>query len=388
MPISKTLLLAVTCAPLAVLLSSCGGEVGATSSTLNSTEFKPPVLQSLEPSSPTSSGIVTPVVATVAAPEAVASPIQTPTTSATPQSIVNVVVPSTVQMIDGCPMFPADHILNQKIDDAPLHPNSAAYIASIGATAKLKADFGAGLYEGSPIGIPFVTVSQNQPKVPTVFEISGESDPGPYPIPPDAPVEGVVRAPDGDRHVIILDKSNCNVYEMFASQKQADNSWKAYSGAIFDLRSNALRPDTWTSADAAGLAILPSLARYEDVASGEIRRAIRFTASVTANRYIWPATHKASNRSDVGLPPMGLRVRLKADYDISGFGSQAKVILTALKRYGMVLADNGAPWFMSGIPDDRWDNTQLQSLRSIPGSAFEAVDVSSRMIDSRSAQSR
>ncbi len=291
------------------------------------------------------------------------------------------------QLIDGCPPFPPDHILNQRIDNAPVHANSDAFIASIGLTQVLKADFGSGTYNGAPIGIPYIAVDKDQPKVPMIFEIVAESDPGPYPFPPNAPIEGGENH-TGDRHVIVLDKSSCTLYETFSSYKQPDNSWKAYSGAKFDLNSNNLRPIGWTSSDAAGLAILPSLVRYEDVIQGEFRRTIRFTAPKTAKRYVWPATHQASPHLDAALPPMGLRVRLKADYNIERFGPQAKIILTALKRYGMILADNGGPWFITGIPDPRWDNRQLMQLRTIPGSAFEAVDVSNRMIHPRSGQSR
>jgi hypothetical protein len=289
--------------------------------------------------------------------------------------------------LQGCPLFPSDNILNQPIDAAPVHANSTQFVASIGATLKARADFGSGLYNGAPIGIPVNVVDSAQLKVPVVFDIPDESETGPYPIPPAAKIEGG-EASAGDRHVIVLDKSACRLYETYSSYKQADNSWTAYSGAIFDLNSNALRPDRWTSADAAGLAIAPALVRYDEVASGEIKHALRFTVPRTAKRYVWPATHYASSSTDLALPDMGLRFRLKADFDISGFDPSIQVILTALKKYGMVLADNGAPWFISGEPDERWNNDLLAQLRTVPGSAFEAVDVSSKMVSPRSGQAK
>jgi hypothetical protein len=317
------------------------------------------------------------------------------TNSLTPPPIVTsqaqspVVLPKAVNgpTLHGCPLFPSDNILNQPIDTAPVHPNSAQFVASIGSALKAKADFGSGLYNGAPIGIPVNVVDNTQPKVAVVFDIPDESEPGPYPIPPSAKIEGG-EASAGDRHVIVLDKSACRLYEIFSSYKQIDNSWTAYSGALFDLNSNALRPDRWTSADAAGLAIAPALVRYDEVASGEIKHALRFTVPKTAKRYVWPATHYASSSTDLALPDMGLRFRLKADFDISGFDPSIRVILTALKKYGMILADNGAPWFIRGEPDDRWNNDLLAQLRNVPGSAFEAVDVSSKMVTARSGQSK
>jgi hypothetical protein len=289
--------------------------------------------------------------------------------------------------LEGCPLFPSDNILNQPIDTAPIHANSALYVASIGASSNAKADFGSGLYNGAPVGIPINLVDSSQEKVPVVFEISDESDPGPYPIAATARIEGG-DASTGDRHVVVLDKSACKLYEMGTSYKQAGNSWTAYSGAIFDLTSNGLRTDTWTSADAAGLAIAPALVRYDEVASGEIKHALRFTVPKTAKRYVWPATHYASSATDAALPAMGLRFRLKADFDISTFDPSIQVILKALKKYGMSLADNGSPWFISGEPDERWNNDLLAQLRRVPGSAFEAVDLSSKMIGARSGQSK
>jgi hypothetical protein len=285
----------------------------------------------------------------------------------------------------GCPVFPPDHIWNQPIVDLPLDPNSDLYIATIGAAGHLQADFGSGLWNGAPIGIPFVIVTAAQPGVAVSFDYADESDPGPYPIPPDVPIEGGPDS-DGDRHVLVLQRDDCLLYELYAAYPQADGSWQAGSGAIFDLNGYARRPDGWTSADAAGLPILPGLVRYEEVASGEIRHALRFTAPQTRRAYLWPARHYASSLTGLQYPPMGQRFRLKADFDISGFDPQVQVILRALQRYGLILADNGSAWYLSGVPDERWDNDLLRQLRQVPGSAFEAVDVSGLMIAPDSGQ--
>ncbi|RMF31681.1 MAG: hypothetical protein D6759_09670 [Chloroflexi bacterium] len=284
-----------------------------------------------------------------------------------------------------CSIFPADNIWNTPIDTLPVHPNSDAYVNTIGANANLYADFGAGTWQGAPIGIPYVEVPGTQPGVSVRFTYADESDPGLYPIPSDAPIEGGPDS-DGDRHVIVIDRDNCLLYELFYAWPQPDGSWDADSGAIFDLKSNALRPEGWTSADAAGLPIFPGLVRYDEVAGGAIHHALRFTAPQTQRAYVWPARHFASSLTDARYPPMGIRFRLKADYDISGFSPDAQVILQALKTYGMILADNGSPWFLSGVPDDRWDNDVLQELKQVRGSDFEAVDVSSLMVHPDSGQ--
>ena len=282
----------------------------------------------------------------------------------------------TGPVIGGCPALPADNILNTPIDKLPRDPNSAAYVAAIGADRTLFADFGSGLYRNAPIGIPFLVVPGSQRKVPVVFApYSQESDPGPYPIPTSAPVEGGPQS-TGDRHVLVVDRDNCILYELFSAYPQTDGSWKAGSGAVFKLKSNALRPAGWTSADAAGLPILPGLVRYDEVASGEIRHAIRFTTPRTRRAYVWPATHFASTATDPKLPPMGQRFRLRKDFEITGFSPETKVILRALQKYGMILADNGSPWFISGAPDERWNNSRLRELRRVQGSDFEAVDTS------------
>ena len=287
--------------------------------------------------------------------------------------------------IEGCAIFPADNIWNVPVDNLPLDSNSDAYISTIGADTHVHPDFGSGTWEGGPIGIPYVTVPGTQPLVPIAFDYEDESDPGPYPIPPNAPIEGGPNS-DGDRHILIVDRDNCRLYEIYSAYPETDGSWSAGSGAIFNLTSNLLRPDTWTSADAAGLPILSGLVRYEEVAAGEIKHAIRFTAPETRRAYVWPARHYASSRTEMRYPPMGQRFRLKSSFDDSGFSPEVRVILEALKRYGMILADNGGTWFISGVPDERWDNDILREIRQVHGSDFEAVDVSSLMVDPDSGQ--
>ncbi len=279
-------------------------------------------------------------------------------------------------VIGGCPIFPCDNIWNTRVDSLPVDANSTAYIANIGAADTLHADFGAGIWDGGPIGIPFIEVSSSQAMVAVSFTYDDESDPGPYPIPPDAPIEGG-EGSDGDRHVLVLDQDACQLYELYYAYRQPDGSWTADSGAIFNLSSHSLRPGGWTSADAAGLPILPGLIRYDEVASGEIRHAIRFTVQQTRRAYVWPARHYASSLTGTQYPPMGQRFRLKADFDISGFSAANQVILKAMKSYGLILADNGSDWYISGVPDERWDNDELRQLRQLTGANFEAVDASS-----------
>ncbi|MCC7077482.1 MAG: hypothetical protein IT198_10185 [Acidimicrobiia bacterium] len=263
-----------------------------------------------------------------------------------------------------CPVFPPDNAWNTDISAYPLHPNSANFIASIGAGTRLHADFGG----GGAYGIPFVTVPGSQPRVPINFtHYPDESDPGPYPFPPDAPVEG-----GSDRHVIVVDVDNCVLYETWLSY-YVGPGWNVANGAVWNLRSNALRPLGWTSADAAGLPILPGLVRYDEVAAGSINHAIRFTVSRSQRGYILPATHFASSSTDPNRPPMGLRVRMRADYDISWITGQARVIAEAMKKYGMIVADNGSDWFFTGASDPRWNDEDLDQLKNVPGSAFEAV---------------
>jgi hypothetical protein len=287
--------------------------------------------------------------------------------------------------INGCQLFPTNNIWNVPVDTLPLDSSSAAYVKTIGAGVFAHADFGSGLWDGGPIGIPFVVVSNSQPLVNVTFDYSDESDPGPYPIPSDAPIEGGPQS-SGDRHVLVLDQDNCLLYELYDAFPQTGGSWNAGSGAIYDLNSQALRPAGWTSADAAGLPILPGLVRYDEVAAGEIRHAIRFTAPQTRNTYVWPARHEASSLTATKYPPMGQRFRLKSTFDISSFSPEVQVILTALKKYGMILADNGSSWYLSGVPDERWNNDDLHEFSQISGAAFEAVDVSSLMVDPNSGQ--
>jgi hypothetical protein len=286
--------------------------------------------------------------------------------------------------IGNCTVLPANNIWNTPIDALPVAANSATYVNTIGASAPAHADFGSGLYGGGPIGIPFITVTGTQTRYPATFTYADESDPGPYAVPLNAPIEGGSSSA-GDRHAIAIDVDNCILYELYAAYPQTA-SWQAGSGAIYSLTSNALRPAGWTSADAAGLPIMPGLAQYDEVAAGAIRHALRFTAPSTQRAYVWPARHYASSLTDPKYPPMGQRFRLKASFDISSFPPDVRVILRALKKYGMMLADNGSAWFISGAPDSRWNNDDLATFRNITGSDFEAVDVSPLMIDPNSGQ--
>jgi hypothetical protein len=275
-----------------------------------------------------------------------------------------------------CPIFPANNPWNERVDDLPVAANSAQMIASIGLDTGLHPDFGSGLYDGQPIGIPFDIVSKSTPRSHVTFDYADESDHVAYPIPKAVHIEGG-RNSSGDRHAILVDKSACRLYELFALYPTSSGGWKAGSGATWNLRSNHLRPAGWTSADAAGLPIFPGLARYDEVARGVIDHALRFTAARTRRAYIYPARHYASSSDDPSLPPMGLRVRLKASVDISGFPRQARIVLQALKTYGMILADNGSNWYISGAPDPHWSNDALHTIDRITGSDFEVVDTTS-----------
>ncbi|MEE8601775.1 cell wall-binding repeat-containing protein [Euzebya tangerina] len=287
-----------------------------------------------------------------------------------------------------CPVLPDDSIWNTPIVDAPVHEQSAAWVASIGSDATIVTDFGSGTFAGGPIGIPYVVVDDDQPRVPVTFRFDDESDPGPYPVPPDAPIEGGPDA-DGDRHILVIDRDSCSLYELFdARSDDGGASWTAGSGAIFDLTSNDLRPETWTSADAAGLPILPGLVRYDEVEAGVIDHAIRMTAPRTDRSFIWPARHQAGAADDPSLPPMGARFRLDPTLDPAEFPEQVRPVLVALQTYGAILADNGSPWFIGGVPDQRWDNDALRSLRDIPGRAWQAVDVSGLQVAPDSGAAR
>jgi len=285
----------------------------------------------------------------------------------------------------GCPLFPADNIWNARVDALPVHPQSNTYINFIGAGKGLHPDFGSGTWDGGPIGIPFNIVPSTQANVPISFYYPGESDPGPYPIPP-----GALREWGSDRHILILQQGTCMLYEVYdASTNDGGASWSAGSGAKWNLNSNALRPAGWTSADAAGLPILPGLVRYDEIAAGEIKHAIRFTIRATNATYTWHARHRTTSPYNANAPAMGQRFRLKSSFDISTFSPEVQVILTAFKRYGIIVADNGSDWYISGAPDARWnDDTLVTEFRRVLGSNFEAVDVSSLMIDPNSGQAR
>jgi hypothetical protein len=275
-----------------------------------------------------------------------------------------------------CPVFPADNPWNQRVDRLPVDPNSPKYIAAIGLASAVHPDFGT-VYAGAPNGIPYVVVANHTKRVPVHFQYALESDRGPYPIPKNAPIEGG-RNSTGDRHVIVVDRGTCTDYELFdARPHNGGRYWTAGSGAIFNLRSDHLRPKGWTSADAAGLPILPGLARYDEAARGAIDHALRFTAPCTAPRFVYPARHEASTCSQPWAPPMGLRVRLKASVDISHLPNQARIVAQALKTYGLMLADNGSPWYISGAPNSRWNDGALHQLDQLTGRDFEVVNTSS-----------
>jgi hypothetical protein len=289
--------------------------------------------------------------------------------------------------LESCHIYPDDHIWNTPVDTLPLHPNSDAFIRSIGPDRELFPGFGP-THTGAYDGIPYTVVDNSQPMVPIEFALyARESDPGPYPIPPDAAIEDA-EAKNSDRHVLVVNTDTCMLYELYHAYPQPDGSWKADSGAVFDLKSNDLRPHGWTSADAAGLAILPGLIRYEEVEAGEIKHALRFAVKPTRNEYVWPARHMASEIADKNVPPMGQRFRLKADFDTSKFSPQSKVILEALKKYGMILSDNANEWKLFGAPDDRWEVKQIRELEQLRPSDFEAVDVTSLKASPNSARIR
>jgi hypothetical protein len=285
--------------------------------------------------------------------------------------------------IGGCPVFPADNVWNVPVDKLPVDPPSTAYIDTIGAGLGLHPDFASDRYSG----IPFTLTDSHVTPAKVIFDRPDESDPGPYPIPPNPNIEGGPNAsPDSDRHILLVETDRCILMELSSVTRVSDTVWKAYSGITMDLNGYKLRPDGETSADAAGLPMLPGLVRYDEVASGEIRHALRFTVPKTLNGHIWPARHDASSINDRRYPPMGLRFRLRADYDISGFSKTNQVILTALKRYGMFLADNGAAWFLSGAPDPRWNDDDLHQLTKVKGRDFEAVNETSLVSNRDSAR--
>ncbi len=267
----------------------------------------------------------------------------------------------------GCQMFPSDNPWNQDVSSLPVRADSNALVASISAYGhpNLHPDF------GRKYGIPFNVEPSTQPLVPITYTAYGdESDPGPFPI----PTKKTLIEKGSDKHVLAIQQETCRLYELFGAKRKGKKGWNAASGATWDLLSNALRPLGWTSADAAGLPILPGLVRYDEVESGHIDHALRFTVDRSQRGYILPATHFASSSTDPALPPMGLRVRLKAGFDVSPYQGRGRVILDALKKYGMIVADNGGSWFITGAPDKRWNDDEMHALTHVPGSAFEAVD--------------
>jgi hypothetical protein len=268
-----------------------------------------------------------------------------------------------------CPLFPASSVWNKRVDKLPVASDSQAIISSIGLDTGLHPDFGT-VWDGHPNGIPYTIANKQTKRFRVSFDYASESDKGPYPIPANVKIEA-----GSDHHALIVERDSCRLYELYALQKTS-SGWHAGSGAIWNLRSNKLRPAGWTSADAAGLSMLPGLARYDEVARGHIDHALRFTVENTRRAYIYPARHFASDQTDPNLPPMGLRVRLRAGFDTSGYPRQVRVILTALKRYGMIVADNGSNWYISGAPDRRWNDDALHAIGGVTGANFEVVDTS------------
>jgi hypothetical protein len=303
--------------------------------------------------------------------------------SATPGPVLSS-PPASLTGTAGCPIFPADNVWHADVSRLPVHPRSAGYVASIGATRPVHPDFGSGLIDGRPWGIPVTAVPAGQAPVPVSFDEAGESDKGPYLLPRNALIEGGPGSA-GDRHVIGYDPTRCRAYELYAA-RPTGSGWHAYSGAVWDLRANRMRPAGWTSADAAGLSILAGLVRYDEVAAGHVDHAIRMTVQSTQRAYVWPGSHRASSNTDPNLPPMGLRLRLKSTVDTSRMPPQARVVAEALKRYGAIIADNGSPWFFSGTQDPRWNNSQLDALKKLHGSDFEVVDESGLMVSPTSYQ--
>ena len=310
--------------------------------------------------------------------------VEAPTATAVAVTLGATIVPT--QMIDGptlanCPMFPANNFWNARVDSLPTHPQSDSWIRSIGSTESFHMDFGSGEWDGGPIGIPFnIVTGSTVPKVEPEFYYPDESDAGQYPIPENPNIEW-----GSDHHILVVDTDSCTLYEIYDASFD-NGQWSGGSGAIWGLNSNALRPADWTSADAAGLPILPGLVRYDEIVAGEIKHALRFSVEDTAG-YIWPARHLTADAQD-GIPPMGARFRLKVDYDISDFPHEMQIILQAMKSYGIVLADNGSNWYISGVPDERWDNDMLHLLDVLTGNDFEAVDTLVLMVDANSAETK
>ena len=284
-----------------------------------------------------------------------------------------------------CTAFPDNSFWRADVSGLPVHTRSAAWVSSVGSSRGAHADFGSGLWDGGPIGIPFDVVPGTQAKVPVSFDYADESDPGPYPIPPSPHIEGGAGS-SGDRHVLVVDKDACKLYETWSTYPNGNGGWNAGSGAVFDLRSNATRPAGWTSADAAGLPILPGLVQYDEVANGQVQHAIRITIPRSSQAYIWPARHQAGSTTDPNVPPMGAWFRVKASVDENRFDPFVRPIIRALKTYGGIVADNGSGWYLSGVPDERWDNDQLATLSRLVGTDWEAVDTRTLVVDPNSWQ--
>ena len=275
--------------------------------------------------------------------------------------------------LNGFVPFPSNNLWNTDISTAPVDPNSANYINFIGSTVALHPDFGSGTFHNQTLGIPYQVVAGTQAKVNvTLNAFADESDPGPEPVPSNALIEGYPKPGNGDRHVLVLDKDGCWLYELY-NASITKGKWSADQASIWDMTINEQRPYTWTSADAAGLPVFVGLARFDEVAAGAINHALRFTVPTSQKAFVLPATHWASTTTDPNAPPMGLRLRLKASFDISGYPADDQVILTALKKYGLILADNGSAMFISGAPDNRWNNTNLNLLKQITLSNFDVV---------------
>jgi hypothetical protein len=286
-----------------------------------------------------------------------------------------------------CPSFPADNVWHSDISRLPVHRRSAAWMASTGAsTRRLHPDFGTSDDPAAPYGIPYTTVAGTHAKVPIEFDYDDESDKVRYPFGSDTKIEGG-RNSGGDMHAIVIDRATCKLYETFYTT-QRGSKWYAGSGAVWDLKSNRLRPAGWTSADAAGLPIYPGLLRRDEVRAGKIDHAIRFTLSRTDRSYVWPARHQAGARRDANLPPMGARFRLKASYNISRLRPDTQVVLRAMKKHGLILADNGSNWYFQGAAENGWNDAFISELKRIPASAFEAVDASSLMVSPNSGQAK
>lgn len=368
---------------VAILVLSVGAYAfGQGTSSSSNTRYTIVKLKAPKPATPPTTSPTDPSTPPTTTPtDPSTPPITTPTDPSTPPvSTAPTTTPSacsgiglgTGASLNGFVPFETTNPWRQSIANAAVDPNSNNYINFIGSS-KLYANFGAGTYDGNIVGIPYTVVSGAPLTTVNYTDYGDESDPGPMPISTSTPMEGSPNPGDGDRHVLVLDRDNCWLYELYSSYPQGDGTWQAASGAVWDLTNQNARPIRWTSTDAAGLPVFPGLVRYDEVAAGHIDHAIRVTLQRSKAAFVAPATHWAANSSDPSAAPMGMRMRLKASYDISSFPPQAKVILTALKNYGLIMADNGSNMFMTGAPDDRWDNNDLLTLKQVPASAFEVV---------------